>query len=317
MWVYVSTVLLVFFVISFSIIAQEENVIRVETELINFEVSVIDDRGKPIVGLRPEDFQVFENGVERKIDFFESMKQGEKTRPLAIVFALDISGSVTEREIERLKFVISQFTNKLTGSRSYFAILTFGMSVKTILPLTNQKDKVKKSLTKLERERDGLSTHAYDAVDIAIRLLERQSPRYLDKQLVKRVIVLVTDGFPVGDVVSSDTVIERANKAEVTVHSIILPSYSIFQNHSRPLLTPLEASGLMERTGGRVFYPTTEDLEKILELLSEEIKGSYLLALYPSEESKQDGKFREILVKTRVENYRIRQNRRGYRFPLQ
>lgn len=314
---YFSKVLLVYLVLTFSVVAQEENVIRIETDLINFEVSVTDDKGKPIAGLKPEDFQVFENGVERKIDFFEPMKRGEKMRPLAIVFALDISGSMTEKEIERLKFVISQFTDRLINPRSYFAILTFGMSVKTLLPMTNQKDKIKKSLTKLERERDGLSTHAYDAVDFAIRLLEKQAPRYLDKQLVKRVVVLVTDGFPVGDVVSSDTVIERANEAEVTVHSIILPSYSIFQKQGKPLLTPLEASGLMDKTGGRVFYPTTEDLEQIFRLLSEEITGSYLLALYPSEESKQDGKFREILIKTKTGNYQIRQNRRGYRFPLQ
>jgi hypothetical protein len=82
-------------------------------------------------------------------------------------------------------------------------------------------------------------------------------------------------------------------------------------------MTPLEASGLVEKTGGKVFYPTEEELQTMIKSLSAEITGSYLLALYPSEESKQDGKFREIIIRTREKNYRIRQSRKGYRFPIQ
>jgi VWFA-related protein len=288
----------------------KDEVISIKTDLVTFEVVVTDKAGKPVVGLQSSDFRVFENGIERKFDFFEPI-QSSDNRTLFIVLAVDVSGSITAEELEKLRFIIGQFTERLGNYKSYFAIMTFGMRVKTILPFTNSVEKIKRSLLKLEHERDGLSTHAYDAVDDAIRLLERKTLK--NSNLAKRVVVLVTDGFPVGDIVSPKVVIERANEAGVTVYSVILPSYSIFSSGRRRILTPLEASGLMERTGGRSFYPDKEGLETIFNLLANEIKGTYLIALYPSEQSKSDGKFYEVKIETN-KNYLIRQNRTGYQF---
>ena len=43
---------------------------------------------------------------------------------------------------------------------------------------------------------------------------------------MKRAVFVVTDGFPVGDTVAPQTVIERANAADVSVFVVTLPSYS-------------------------------------------------------------------------------------------
>ena len=71
-----------------------------------------------------------------------------------------------------------------------------------------------------------MSTHTYDAVDDAIRMLVRSAPRTREKRLMKRAVLVVTDGFPVGDTVAPKTVIERANAADVSVFVVTLPSYS-------------------------------------------------------------------------------------------
>ncbi len=290
------------------------DVIRVETDLVTFEVVVTDKSGNPITGLRAEDFQILEDGVERSFDFFEPMQSKDKARPLFMVLAIDVSGSITNEELEKLRFILGQFIEKLANYESYFAVMTFGMKVKTILPFTNKPEKIRKSLLRFEHEKDGLSTHAYDAAYEAVRLLQRKTPKVIDGKPTRQVVVLITDGFPVGDVVSPKTVIESANDAGVTVYSIILPSYSGFNFQiRRPILTPLEASGLMEKTGGKSFYPTKEGLKAILDLLASEIKGTYLFAFYPSEESKKDGKFRTVQIKTK-RNYLVRQNRMGYQF---
>lgn len=303
--------LLLFFTVR--ITAQNESKpIRIETDLVNFQVTVTDKKGNIIRGLKAEDFQVFENGVERKIDFFETIKSDKKFRSLSVIFALDTSGSMTEKEIEKLKLVISELVDNLVDYQSQFAVLTFGMKVKVLQSFTNKPEKIRKSLEKLEHERDGLSTHAYDAVDTAIRLLQKSA-----KGLARKVIILVTDGFPTGDIATPEIVIERANKAEVVIYSIILPSYSVLHWGKKPLLTPLEVSGITEKTGGRVFYPTREELDEISKVLSDEIADCYLLAFYPSEESKRDGYFREVKIKTRKKDYRVRQNRSGYKFPIQ
>jgi VWFA-related protein len=302
----------IFVVFSGALRAQNsDDVIRVDTELVAFEVSVSDKDGKPVRGLNAKDFKLFENGVERPIDFFEPIRRQNENRPLSIVFALDVSGSMTNDELVQLQSALQQFVKRLADYNSYFAVMTFGMEVKTLQSFTNKPQKLEKTFEKLLRDEEGLSTHAYDAVDEAVRLLRKKSPPTVKNQLPKRAVILITDGFPVGDTVSPKTVIERANDAETTVYSILLPSFSRLQGTKKPLMTLLEASGLVERTGGKTFYVNENNFEPLFKSLEEEITSSYVLAFYPKPEAQKDGKFREVRIET-PNNLRIRQNRTGY-----
>ncbi len=288
-----------------------EDVIRVDTELTAFEVTVTDKDGKPVRGLDAKNFKVFEDGVERQVDFFEPIRKQSENRPLSIVFALDVSGSMTTDELNELQSALQQFIKRLADYNSYFAVMTFGMEVKTLQSFTNKPPKLEKTFEKLSRDQDGLSTHAYDAVDDAIRLLKKKSPPTIKNQLPKRAVILITDGFPVGDTVSPKTVIERANDAETTVYSVLLPSFSRLQGNKKPLLTLLEASGLIEKTGGKTFYVNENNFEPLFKSLEEEITSSYVLAFYPKPESRQDGKFHTVRVEA-SNNLKVRQNRTGY-----
>jgi len=295
-----------------AVFAQDsDDVIRVNTELISFEVAVTDKNGNPVRGLDAKDFKIFEDGVERPIEFFEPIKKAGDGRPLSIVFALDVSGSVTLNELTELRGVLQNFVRRLADYNSYFAVMTFGMEVKTLQSFTNRPEKLEKTFDKLLREQEGLSTHAYDAVDDAVRLLKKKSPASVNRKLPKRAVVLITDGFPVGDTISPRTAIERANDAETTVYSILLPSFSRLQKGKKPLPTPLEASGLLEKTGGRAFYATEKSFEPLFKALAEEITASYAIAFYPKTENRQDGKFHLVRIET-PKNFQIKQNRAGY-----
>ncbi len=307
-----SVLIFILITLSLTALAQDsDDVIRVDTELIAFEVSVSDKDGNPVRGLTAKDFRMFENGVERQIDFFEPVRRQNENRPLSIVFALDVSGSMTTEELLQLRNAMQQFVKRLADYNSYFAVMTFGMEVKTLQSFTNKPQKLEKTFEKIMRDQDGLSTHAYDAVDEAVRLLDKKSPRSLRNQLPKRAVILITDGFPVGDTVSPKTVIERANEAETTVYSILLPSFSRLQGTKKPLLTLLEASGLVEKTGGKTFYVNENNFDPLFKSLEEEITSSYVLAFYPKPEISKDGKFNEVRIEN-PNNLKIRQNRTGY-----
>lgn len=289
----------------------QEDVIRVDTDLASFEVTVTDRKGQPVRNLSAKEFRVFENGVERGIDFFQPIRKQDEGRPLSIVFALDVSGSMTPAEIDRLRVAMQDFVSRLADYNSYFAVMSFAMDVKTLQGFTNLQPRIERSFAKLKRDQNGLSTHAYDAVDDAIRLLDRKSPKRIKDRLPKRAVIVITDGFPVGDVVAPDTVIERANQAETTVYSVILPSFSRLQGSGRPVLTPLEASGLVEKTGGKSFYATDRDFEPLFKALAEEITASYAVAFYPTENDPDGDNFREIKIVSK-NGLIVRQNRSGY-----
>ena len=289
----------------------EDKVIRVDTELAEFEVLVEDKNGRPVYGLRAEDFRILENGKPQRIDFFQPVRSGGKTRPMVIVFAVDVSGSMTAAEIEKLRSAITGFIDRFGDYESYFALLSFAMEVKKIQSFTNRPDVLKRSLTKFDRDQDGRSTHAFDAVDAAIRMIDKNAPRSLLGRAPKRAVVLVTDGFPVGDVVSPETVIERANTAGTSVYSVILPSFSPIQRDARPIMTLLEASGLVQRTGGKNMVAVDDNYEPLFRALAEEITASYALAYYPNENRVGENPRRNVVIES-VKGYRVKQNRTSF-----
>ncbi|MEP6704254.1 MAG: VWA domain-containing protein [Acidobacteriota bacterium] len=286
-----------------------DEVVRIDTDLVSFEVTVTDKHGKLVPNLRREDFRLLEDGVERPIDFFQPLKKSSEGRPLSVVFALDVSGSMTAAEIERLRTAMQTFISRLADYDSYFAVVSFAMDVRTLQAFTNRRDKLEKSFDKLARDQDGLSTHAYDAIDDSIRLIAKKSPKVIKGRLPKRAVILVSDGFPVGDVVSPETLIERANLAETSVYAVILPSYSRLQGDKKPVITPLEASGLIEKTGGKSFYATERSYDALFQALAEDITASYAIAFYPGDEiSRADAKPRKVNIQSK-NGFTIRQNR--------
>ncbi len=294
---------------------EPEDVLRFDTDLVSVDVTAMDTQGRPVRSLRQEDFKVYSDGVEQPISFFQIEKRQGEARPLAIVFALDVSGSMTSEEILRLRSALRSFSNHLSSHPVVYSVMTFGMRVKTVQKFTSDPKKLDEALERIARDTpNGLSTHTYDAVDDAIRMLVRSAPRTREKRLMKRAVLVVTDGFPVGDVVTPQTVIERANAADVCVFVVTIPSYSRVMASSvqTPLPTPLDVSGLAELTGGRNVYANENDYAPLFRALAEEVSSAYVLAFYPPEEKRRDGQVHTI----RVEGPRgltLRQSRSEYR----
>ena len=294
---------------------EPDDVLRFDTDLVSVDVTAIDAEGWPVKTLRQEDFKVYSDGVEQPISFFQIEKRQGEARPLAIVFALDVSGSMTADELTRLRGALQSFSSHLSNHPAVYAVMTFGMRVKTIQKFTSNPKKLDESLEKLARDApSGLSTHTYDAVDDAIRMLVRSAPRTREKRLMKRAVLVVTDGFPVGDIVSPQTVNERANAADVSVFVVTLPSYArvIASSAQTPLPTPLDVSGLAELTGGRNVYATEKDYGPLFRALAEEVSSAYVLAFYPPEEKRRDGKVHTIRVEG-PPGLTLRQSRSEYR----
>lgn len=291
-----------------------DDVIRIDTDLLPFDVSVTDNTGRTVKGLTAADFRILEDGVERPVAFFSVEQKGEALRPIAVVFLLDVSGSMSGDELKRLGTAMRTFVEKLSDRRSVFAIMTFGTKVRTRQSFTNERKKLDSAIDKLFEDRDeGRTTHAYDAADDAIRLLVKKAPRTRDQQLLKRAIVLVTDGYPVGDTVKPATVIERANDADVSIYSVQLPSYPTIRTsvEPTPLPTLLDVSGIVERTGGKNVYATDKNFSPLFKALAEEVTSNYVLAFYPAEEKRQDGQYHTVRILGPSGSV-LRQSRPGY-----
>jgi Ca-activated chloride channel homolog len=292
---------------------EPQEIITIDTDLVPVDVTVTDARGRLVRNLTKEDFKLYEDGVQRPIASFNVEKIEGAPRPVAIVFALDLSGSMTPEEVARVSDAMREFSRRLTEHPAVFAVMTFGMRVKTIQSFTSDREKLDRAFDRLAHEPNGMSTHTYDAVDDAVRMLVRHAPLTLGRQTMKRAVVVITDGFPVGDTVSPDTVIERANAADASVYVVTMPSFThmLASAQMTPLPTPLDVSGLVDKTGGRSVYANQKDLGPLFRSIAEEVAAAYVLGFYPPPEIRTDGKFHAI----RVEGPRgmtLRQSRPGY-----
>jgi Ca-activated chloride channel family protein len=290
-----------------------DEVLKIDTDLVSLDVVATDVEGRPVKNLRQQDFKVFVDNVEQPLAFFQLERRTGQPRPLAVVFALDISGSMTSDEMERLRNALNAFSARLSAHPAVYAVMTFGMNVKTLQKFTSEPEKLDRAFDRIAREPNGLSTHTYDAVDDAIRLLVRQAPRIRERRLMKRAVLVVTDGFPVGDTVSANTVIERANAADASIYVVTLPSYSraMAASSQVPLPTPLDVSGLAELTGGRSVYAENSNYEPLFRALAEEVSSAYVLAFYPPEPKRRDGQFHSVRIEGPT-GLTLRQSRPGF-----
>lgn len=287
------------------------NAIRIDTDLIAIDVTATDSKGNYIRDLRAEDFQVFEDGRPRKLDFFAMNDEATLSRPIAVVFALDLSGSLKPEETATLREAALKFTELMKGD-SVFAAMTFNYELKIVQGFTDDPRRIEQAFGKIKQF--GGSTRIYDAIDRAVTMLVKNAPKTRRGRTMRRVVVVITDGFDSASMIDRRELVRRAMEAGVTVYSMTLPSYMLSTTRGIDrVITPLDATRVVTATGGRDFSADANDFTPIFRALAEEIRASYVLAYYPDQ---RDGKFHELRVQTTRQGVQLRANRTGYVAPV-
>ncbi|MEQ1923669.1 MAG: VWA domain-containing protein [Pyrinomonadaceae bacterium] len=169
-------------------VAGDDEIIRVETNLVTMPVSVLDRDGRFISGLQQNDFKIFENGVEQKLDYFQSVEQ-----PFTVILLIDVSPS-TQFKIDEIQNAASAFIDQLRPADRVM-VVSFDESVHVLTPATNNRYQLKNAIRQLEF---GDGTSLYEAVNYVIDNQLRQIQG-------RKAVVLFTDGV--------DTTSRRANYA--------------------------------------------------------------------------------------------------------
>src|SRR5260370_8419539 len=116
--------------------AEPQDILKIDTDLVPLDVTVTDAKGRLVRNLKKQDFKLFEDGIERPIASFSVEKIEGAPRPAAIVFALDLSGSMSSEEIERVADAMREFSRRLGQHPPPFSVMTLWMPVKTMHDFT-------------------------------------------------------------------------------------------------------------------------------------------------------------------------------------
>ena len=157
--------------------AKEDDVVKIETNLVTMPVSVLDRDGRFIGGLQQKDFQIFENDAQQKVEYFASVET-----PFTVVMLLDVSPS-TQWQIEDIQNAAITFINQLRPTDKV-EVIAFDERVHVLSPPTSNRAQLRSAIQETEI---GDGTSLYEAVDNAINQQLRQIQG-------RKAVVLFTDG---------------------------------------------------------------------------------------------------------------------------
>lgn len=280
---------------------------RVETNLVTMPVSVLDRDGRFISGLQQKDFKIFENGVEQKVDWFQSVEQ-----PFTVVLMIDVSPSTAFR-IDEIQDGALAFIDQLRANDKVM-VVAFDESVRVLCRPTSDRRVLREAVFQAQF---GDGTSLYDAVD---HVINRELPNIPGRKAV----VLFTDGV--------DTTSRRANspgtiadveEVDALFYPIRYNTQSSYGGGGRrgsggggiddwiniirrgpPGSSPGEyATGLRyletlaQNSGGRKFEADSlYNLEASFAGIAEELRRQYSLGYYP-DKAGQIGERRRISVR--------------------
>ena len=278
-------------------------VLRIESKLVAVPVSVTDPTGEPIRGLKPEDFQLQEEGRLQQLVALGD--PGQTPVELSLVF--DVSGSV----YERFKFqqeAAARFLRQVMKPKDAVSIFAIGLYSKMAIGRTNSLDAAIAKLMSITPTKEG--TAFFDTVGDAAKYIGKTA-----EPGTRHVIVVISDG----EDNNSDRFVLRdvsqaLQRSDCLFYSINPSGPSIWLNKVS-MKGHQSMTSLAQQTGGAVFLPEKfEDLEEVFRQIATELQAQYLLGYY-STDDKTDGGFRKIAVNVpKRPDLRVRA-RQGYYAP--
>lgn len=286
---------------------EEDDIVRVSTNLITVPAEVLDRNGRYIGNLQKHDFRIFENGVEQELAYFAPVEQ-----PFTVALLLDVSGS-TQTQLQAIRSAANTFIKRLRLN-DRLLLISFDGKINVLTEAVTLAQLRQKRL-RLDALNDG--TVLYDTVGFTLnqRLAGIQG---------RKAIVLLTDGVDSGSKQSHKQNLNDAEEANVIIYTVrynTLPQLpqrlSQIVNpkaraHTEARMIKEYAVGanylqtLAEKTGGRLYHAENlSDVPSAFGAITEELGRQYSLGYYPRGQAKS-GEKREIKVKTRMPNLVVR-----------
>lgn len=272
----------------------EDEVVRVVSNLVIIPATVVDARGRAIVDLRVEDFELRVDGEVKSIG---DLSRSETPVHVALLF--DNSASLSAaREFEKQAAV--RFFQSVVRPIDRAAVYSISTTPTLAQPLTND---VRRLVSTIERfgKPDG-ATALFDAIT--------QAADYMRPLTGRKVMVLVSDGTDTVSDASFDDAVNRALRAECQVY--VVQTRQVEDPNLHDTVSEQRMYKLAEQTGGAVYVPrSVEELDAVFTQISLDLSQQYLLSYYPQDD-RTDKYFRfiNLRVKTRP-NMRVRA-RKGF-----
>ncbi len=274
-------------------IREEDIVEKVETELVNLNVRVVDRNNRPVNNLHEAEFKVFENNILQRIEFFSKSEV-----PTNYSLVIDNSGSLRaqiDEVIEASKILVA--ANKAEDETSIIRFVS-SEKIEILQGFTSNKTDLNDALDNLYIE--GGQTAIIDAVYLAADKVTdyEKSLNKVDRK--RRALILVSDGEDVSSYYSQQQLFDLLRETDVQIYVVgfvkDLSTEKGFITKSKQGKAKAFLERLSAETGGRAYFPNSVgELNGIAREIAAELRTQYSIGYLPSND-RDDGTFRNIKV---------------------
>lgn len=272
-------------------------VIRASVDVVNVLCTVRERRGNYLTDLKQEDFEILEDGVRQRVQFF-SNETGADAQPMTVVLLMDTSGSVKDKLAFEQEAANEFLRQTLRKNRDLAAIVQFDSEVSLIQDFTYDYSVLENAIRSI---RAGGSTKLYDAIWVSVDELLRH-------EVGRRMLVILSDGADTQSITRDNEALKIAQEHDVVIYGIGVRSGRFDSDFGK-------LKKFAEGTGG-LFFNSKVDLQKLREAfmrINRGIKNQYALG-YVSANPRRDGSFREIKVRMKRSGLNVT-HRKGYYAP--
>ena len=272
----------------------EEEVVRVNSDLVLLNVTVTDSGGRYVHKLNRAEFKIFEDGREQRIGLFSV----EET-PFAAAILLDTSGSM-ERRLTLARAAAIRFLEGLR-EEDVAAVYHFDSKVERLQDFTPGRD--------LPPVAYDLGSKGMTSLNDAIVLAAKDIAKRPEK---RRAIIVLSDGMDTKSAASADKALNAALEANATVYTVDMTDPLL--NMSDKMRAAGSLKNFAAKSGGRyVSKPGGQALDEAFRGILDELSNQYTLGYRP-ENTVRDGRWRSIQIKLARPEINAR-TRDGYRAP--
>jgi Ca-activated chloride channel family protein len=304
------------------VIPEEDETIKIDTELVNVLFTAQDKDRRLLTNLKKEDIRIMEDGQAQEIFTFAR----QTDLPLSIAVVIDTSQS-QQRTLPEEKDAAKSFVESVVRpEKDEVAVLSFTGETTLEQDLTGNVQRLRRAIDRVEfvpaagtlngvligtppisgrSQQIAGSTAIWDALWITSNEVLAKAP-----DRTRRVIILMSDGVNTFGSKKLEDAVNQAIKNDAIIYSIGIGD-DFYGGVDESLLRKIS-----ERTGGRAFFPRDEaDLRKAFTQIQIEMRSQYLIAYEPSNQ-KRDGTFRKIEIQvanTELAKQKVRlTHRQGY-----
>jgi Ca-activated chloride channel homolog len=225
-WIFLTIILLS--VVGFSQTkTDDDEVLRVETQLVDVPIVVTDKFGRAVTNLKRNNFSIFEDGKLQNIESF-----GPTSAPFEVTLLLDTSGS-TRNELGLIRQAAETFINTLRpGDR--VSMISFATKVvgdkrvpvtDVLSPLTDDRKLLKDALAKVQMS---FGTPYYESLEQMMEKVFDQPAK--DEFRGRRALVALTDGVDSVSEIEFDEVRDKILKSGIASYFVQVDTREFFED---------------------------------------------------------------------------------------